>query len=83
MQLFMWLWGWLTTSWIVSKCLVPLMMLLMMHPSIFSPGGWVDVLHSLVYSWITLLQVRALACLYGLEARACGRAGQTLFRTGK
>ena len=30
-----------------------------------------------------LLQVRALACLYGLEARACGRAGQTLFRTGK
>ena len=24
-----------------------------------------------------------MAALYGLEARACGRAGQTLFRTGR
>ena len=32
---------------------------------------------------VNLLQVRALACLYGLEARACGRAGQTLFKTDK
>ena len=28
-----------------------------------------------------LLQVRALAAVYGLEPRACGRRGQTLFRT--
>ncbi|KAK9906899.1 hypothetical protein WJX75_009914 [Coccomyxa subellipsoidea] len=27
------------------------------------------------------LQVRALAAVYGLEPRACGRTGQTLFRT--
>ena len=36
MQLFMWhsvtLWGWHTTSWIALGCLVPLTMLLMMHP---------------------------------------------------
>ncbi len=30
-----------------------------------------------------LMQVAALAKLYGLEARACGRAGQTFFRTAE
>ena len=29
----------------------------------------------------TCFQVRALAAVYGLEPRACGRRGQTLFRT--
>ncbi|CAL8462445.1 g1978 [Coccomyxa elongata] len=29
------------------------------------------------------LQVRALAAIYGLEARACGRTGQTLFKTDR
>lgn len=33
-------------------------------------------------SLLTLhVQVRALAAVYGLEPRACGRTGQTLFRT--
>ena len=43
MLLFMWvtLWGWLTTvvtSWIVLRCLVPSMMLLVMHqPHLHEP----------------------------------------------
>ena len=30
---------------------------------------------------MAVAQVRALAAVYGLEARACGRLGQTLFRS--
>lgn len=33
------------------------------------------------FSKMQRLQVRAMAALYGLEPRACGRAGQSLFRT--
>ena len=35
------LWGWHTTSWTVPMCLLPLMMLLMMHTNLIfiSPGG--------------------------------------------
>jgi hypothetical protein len=33
------------------------------------------------FSKMQRLQVRALAALFGLEPRACGRAGQSLFRT--
>ena len=29
------------------------------------------------------MQVRAVAALYGVEARACGRKGLTLFKTSK
>ena len=30
---------------------------------------------------MSVAQVRALAAVYGLEARACGRTGQTLFQS--
>ena len=33
------------------------------------------------YVNMSVAQVRALAAVYGLEARACGRVGQTLFRS--
>lgn len=36
---------------------------------------------TLEYINMSLTQVRALAAVYGLEARACGRVGQTLFRS--
>ena len=36
---------------------------------------------TLEYIDMSVAQVRALAAVYGLEARACGRVGQTLFRS--
>ena len=40
------LWGWLTTPWNILLCLVPLMMLLMMHyPHRHQLSGWIGVVH--------------------------------------
>ena len=66
MQLFMWQrdLGWHTTSWIVLRCLVPLMMLLMMHqPHLHQPWRldkcdlslnpcWTDSLPNLIVIYI-------------------------------